>query len=169
MTVDVGSKLKLRPARSSDLGAMVDLVNDEIRLGTASWTSAPRTQEYMARWIVERTGQGFPVIIAETDRVVGVAAYTTFRKGDGYRNTVEHSIYVAPKARRQGIATALISRLVEQAKADGLHRMIGCISADQEASIRLHKQLGFREVGRLPEVGRKFDRWLDLVMMMRNL
>lgn len=123
----------------------------------------------MARWIVERTGSGFPVIIAETDRVVGVAAYTAFRKGEGYRTTVEHSIYVAPEARRMGIATALIKRLVEQATTDGLHRMIGCISADQEASIRLHKQLGFREVGRLPEVGRKFDRWLDLVMMMRNL
>ncbi|MBY8976612.1 N-acetyltransferase [Rhodobacteraceae bacterium NNCM2] len=173
MTVNVSSKLelkpKLRPARSSDLAALADLVNYEILNGTASWTDKPHTQEYMANWIVERTGSGFPVFVAELDEVVGVASYSSFRKGDGYRHTVEHSIYVAPKARRQGIATALISRLIDQAVADGHHRMIGCISSDQEASIRLHKDLGFKEVGRLTEVGRKFDRWLDLVMMMRNL
>lgn len=169
VTVIVDNKLTLRPARSSDLRALSDLVNNEIRTGTATWNEKPRSQEYMARWIVERTGSGFPVLIAEYDDVVGVASYCTFRKADGYKHTVEHTVYVSPDHRRQGIATALIERLVEQARTDGYHRMIGGISADQDASLKLHETLGFYETGRLREVGRKFDRWLDLVLMMRDL
>ncbi|MEM7671416.1 MAG: N-acetyltransferase family protein, partial [Pseudomonadota bacterium] len=152
--MDVDNRLLLRPARSSDLRALADLVNYEIRNGTATWTEKPRSQEYMARWIVERTGSGFPVLVAEKDEVVGVAGYSSFRNGEGYRHTVEHSIYVSPEHRRQGIATALLERLIAHAISDGHHRMIGGVSADQEGSLEMHRRIGFYEAGRLKEVGR---------------
>ena len=168
--VTVDNQWKLRPARSSDLGSLAALLNEEIETGTASWTLTPKTNEEMARWIVERTGAGYPVIVAqdETD-VLGFASYGPFRRGDGYRHSVEHTVYVSPKARRRGVASALLERLIAQAIVDGHHRMIGAISSDQTASIRLHERMGFKEVANLPEVGRKFDRWLDLVLMLREL
>ncbi|MEM8793266.1 MAG: N-acetyltransferase family protein [Pseudomonadota bacterium] len=169
MTVTATNPVRVRPARSSDLSSLADIVNHEIQTGTASWSETPRSQEYMARWIVDRTGAGYPVYIAEEDRVLGVAGYGPFRKGEGYRFTVEHSIYVTPEARGRGIAKQLLHRLIEHAREDGLHRMVAAISGDQDRSIGLHKHMGFREVGRLPEIGFKFDRWLDLVFMVRDL
>ena len=170
MTAEVDNDWHLRPARSSDLGSLADLLNGEIETGTASWTLTPKTHEEMARWIVERTGAGYPVIVAqEGTRVVGFASYGPFRRGEGYRHTVEHTVYILPEARRQGLAAALMNRLIDQAIADGHHRMIAAISSDQEPSIRMHERMGFRRVGDLPEIGRKFDRWLDLVLMVREL
>ncbi|MEM1277788.1 MAG: N-acetyltransferase family protein [Pseudomonadota bacterium] len=166
----VPNALRLRPARSSDLASLTEIVNHEIETSTASWSETPRSQEYMAKWVVDRTGSGYPVFVAEqADEVIGVAGYTAFRNGDGYRFTVEHSVYVRPGHRRKGVATGLVQRLIEQAKADGLHRMVGGISADQEGSLGLHQKLGFQEVGRLSQVGFKFERWLDLVFMVREL
>lgn len=126
----------------------------------------------MARWVVDRTGSGFPVFVAEDDdedEVIGVAGYTQFRSGEGYRYTVEHSIYVSPKARRRGVATGLLERLIEQAQKDGLHRIVAAVSGDQALSMELHEKMGFRVAGRLSEVGFKFDQWLDLVFMVREL
>lgn len=160
----------LRPASSSDLGPLAELLNAEILSGTASWASRPKTEEEIAKWIVERTGAGFPVIVAEADdHVLGFGSFGPFRRGDGYRHTVEHTIYVAAAHRRKGVARALLSRLISQAEKDGVHRMIAAISSDQIASISLHEGFDFRRVGLLPEAGRKFDRWLDLVLMMRSM
>ncbi|MEM0943026.1 MAG: N-acetyltransferase family protein [Pseudomonadota bacterium] len=160
----------LRAARSSDLVSLTGLLNHEIETGTASWTSVPKSQETMAQWIVERTGAGFPVVVAEDDAtVLGYGSYGPFRTGEGYGKTVEHTVYVSPSARRSRIATRLMERLISQAKDDGYHRMVGVISADQEGSLALHRALGFREVGHLPEVGHKFGRWLDLKMLVLPL
>lgn len=161
--------LTLRPARSSDLRSLAQLLNQEILTSTASWTTEPKSEETMAKWIVERTGAGFPVLVAVEDEVCAYGSYGPFRAGGGYGKTVEHTIYVSPDHRRRGIASQLIERLVSQAKIDGHHRMIGAISADQHASVQLHQRMGFHEVGHLPEVGRKFDKWLDLVFMMKDL
>lgn len=163
------TELKIRPARSSDLGSLASLLNDEIESGTASWNLSPKSEEEMARWIVERTGAGYPVVVAQDQAILGFASYGPFRNGAGYRHTVEHTVYVRPDARRRGVASALLERLIKQAAEDGHHRMIGGISADQAASIELHRRMGFRQVGELHEVGRKFDRWLDLTFMMRDL
>jgi phosphinothricin acetyltransferase len=124
----------------------------------------------MARWFAERRASGFPVIVAEEGgEVLGYAAYGPFRAGEGYAQTVEHSVYVARRARGRGIARLLMQRLIARARAAGLHRMVGGVSADQTASLALHRSLGFAEQGRLSEVGVKRGRRLDLVLMVLAL
>ena len=110
------------------------------------------------------------MLVAEEDgRIVGYASYGPFRRGEGYRLTVEHTVYVARDARRRGVARALMTALIAEARAAGLHRMIGGVSADQEASMALHRALGFVEAGRLAQVGLKHGRWLDLALMQLDL
>ena len=160
----------LRDAVAGDLEAIAAILNREITGGTASWAETPRTPGEMARWLEERRAGGFPVIVAEAGgEVLGYASYGPFRAGEGYRETVEHSVYVARAARGRGIARLLMERLIARARAAGLHRMVGGVSADQAASIGLHRKLGFAEEGRLREVGIKRGRRLDLVFMVLAL
>lgn len=160
----------LRDAAAGDLDAIAEILNQEILSGTASWRDTPWSATDMARWLDERQGLGFPVIVAEEGgEALGYASYGPFRAGEGYAQTVEHSVYVARRARGRGIARLLMARLIERARAAGLHRMIGGVSADQRASLELHRRLGFVEEGRLGEVGVKRGRRLDLVFMVLAL
>lgn len=160
----------LRDAGAEDLEALAAILNHEILTGTASWSETPRSAAEMARWLEARRGAGFPVIVADSGgEVVGYASYGPFRAGEGYARTVEHSVYVARVARGRGIARLLMERLIARARAAGLHRMVGGVSADQAASLALHRRLGFEEQGRLSEVGIKHGRRLDLVLMVLAL
>ena len=162
--------LTIRDATEADLPAITALLNHSIATSTSSWAVRPKTEADMADWLDARRRNGFAALVAERDGVfLGHGAYGTFRATDGYALTVEHSIYVSPEARGQGVGAALIEALVDRATAMGFHAMIGCIGSENAASLRLHARLGFREVGRLPEIGRKFDRWLTLVLMIRHL
>jgi len=160
----------LRNAEPGDLAAIAEIINREIRSGTASWTETPKTVDDMARWFDDRVALGFPVLVAEDGgAVLGYASYGPFRAGEGYRETVEHSVYVARAARGRGIARLLMERLIAAARAAGLHRMVGGISADQPARIDLHRKLGFEEQGRLKGVGVKRGKRLDLALMVLAL
>lgn len=160
----------LRPATDADLPAITAIMNAAIARTTAVWSETPMTLADMRSWLGARGAGGFPVIVAEdAGAPVGYGSYGTFRSRDGYRLTVEHSVHVAETARGRGIGTALVERLIAEATAAGLHTMIGGIDGSNAGAIRLHQRLGFREVGRLPEVGRKLGRWLDLVLMQRLL
>lgn len=124
----------------------------------------------MRAWLDARRGKGLPVIVAEEEgAVVGYASYGPFRAGEGYTLTVEHSVYVAAAARGRGIASALMRALIAEARRAGLRRMVGGVSADQAASLALHRRLGFEEQGRLGGVGTKMGRSLDLVLMVLPL
>ena len=160
----------LRDADLDDMAAIADILNPEIRSGTASWTETPKALGDMARWHGARLAQGCPVLVAElAGKVIGYASYGPFRAGEGYRETVEHSVYVAADARRGGIARQLIARLIAHARAAGMHRMVGAVSADQPASMALHRALGFQEQGRLEGVGLKRGTRLDLAFMVLTL
>ena len=160
----------LRDAEAGDLAAIGEILNCEIRSGTASWTETPKTTEDMTRWFGERMARGHPVLVAEAGgEVLGYASYGPFRAGEGYRGTVEHSVYVARSARGKGIARLLMERLIDRARAEGLARMVGGISADQLASMGLHRKLGFEEQGRLKGVGFKRCKRLDLALMVLAL
>ena len=160
----------LRDAEPGDLPAIAEILNFEIRSGTASWTESPKTADDMTRWFDERIARGHPVLIAEDGgEVLGYASYGPFRAGEGYRDTIEHSVYVARAARGRGIARLLMERLIAQARAVGLVRMVGGVSADQSSSLGLHRKLGFIEQGRLKGVGIKRGKRLDLVLMVLAL
>lgn len=162
--------LILRDARPDDLAAIATILNREIRDGTASWTETEKTDADMARWYEERRARGFPVLVAEeAGEVVGYASYGQFRAGEGYRETVEHSVYVAGRARGRGISKRLMERLIAEARKAGMHRMVGGVSADQAASVGLHRALGFEEQGRLKGVGLKRGKRLDLALMVLAL
>ncbi|MEM9726067.1 MAG: N-acetyltransferase family protein [Pseudomonadota bacterium] len=130
----------------------------------------------MGLWVEARRAAGFPVLVAEnaapaptTSVALGYASFGPFRPHAAYARTVEHSVYVSSSVRRRGVGQALLKALITRAKAAGAHAMIGGLEAGNIASVALHESHGFEEVGRLPEVGRKFDRWLTLVLMQRRL
>jgi phosphinothricin acetyltransferase len=162
--------MHIRELTDADLGAMTSIYNDAVLHTTAIWNDTTVDVDNRRAWVALRRSLGYPVLVAEIDgTVAGYATFADFRAFDGYRFTVEHSIYVDSTFRRRGIARALLPVLVETARAIGKHAMLGAIAADNEASIRLHAEAGFVETGRLPQVGRKFDRWLDLVFMQKIL
>lgn len=165
--------LIVRPAdakRHQDVAGITQIYNDAVLHTTAIWNDTVVDEENRRLWIEERNAQGFPVLVAvENDEILGYATFGPFRPHDGYRHTVENSIYVRSDQRRRGIAAELMPPLIAAARELGIHAMIAGIEAQNTASIRLHEHFGFEEVGRLPEVGRKFDRWLDLVFMQRTL
>ncbi|MCB1496498.1 MAG: N-acetyltransferase [Bauldia sp.] len=160
----------IRAADEDDLPAILAIYNDAVANTTAIWNDATVDLDNRRAWLATRRAQDYPVLVAVVaDEVVGYGSFGDFRAFEGYRFTVEHSIYVAEGARRRGIATALLTALIERAAVLGKHVMIGAIAADNEASLRLHEAHGFVETGRMPEVGTKFGRWLDLVFMQKRL
>ena len=159
-----------RPAAEADLTAILAIYNDAVKHTTAIWNDTIVDLDNRRAWLKARVGLGYPVLVGEEDGgVVAYGSFGDFRAFDGYRFTVEHSVYVTEGSRRRGVASVLLLALVEHATALGKHVMVAGIASENEASIRLHRKHGFVETGRMPEVGFKFGRWLDLVLMQRNL
>jgi len=162
--------ITLRDATATDMAAILPIYNDAVVNTTAVFDYAPRSLEAQQGWFTAKQEQQLPVLLAvEGDAVLGFASYGPFRPWPAYRHTVENAIYIAPERRGQGIGKLLLPALFARAQAAGMHAMIAGITADNAASLRLHAQLGFREAGRLTEVGWKFERWLDLVFMEKRL
>ncbi len=160
----------VHPASEADLSAILAIYNDAVKHTTAIWNDTIVDLDNRRAWLEARLRLGYPVLVGEEDdAVVAYGSFGDFRAFDGYRFTVEHSVYVAEGSRRRGVASALIVALTERAIALGKHVMIAGIASENEASIGLHRKHGFVETGRMPEVGFKFGRWLDLVLMQRKL
>jgi phosphinothricin acetyltransferase len=159
----------IRPASPADLPGILAIYNDAVVNSVAIWNDAVADLDNRRSWYEARLRQNYPVLVADDGEVVAYASFGDFRAFDGYRFTVELSVYVAKAARRRGIASALITALAGKAKALGKHVMVAGIAGENVESIRLHERLGFVESGRMPEVGYKFGRWLDLVFMQRKL
>jgi L-amino acid N-acyltransferase YncA len=158
--------MRVRDATEDDLPAILRIINDATRNTTAVWSLAETTLVARRAWWQERLAAGFPVLVAEDhDGVLGFASYGQFRPWEGYLHTVEHSVYVDEAARWRGVGRGLLGALIDRAAQTGKHAMVAGIEAGNLASIRLHETLGFTRAGTLTEVGRKFDRWLDLLFM----
>jgi L-amino acid N-acyltransferase YncA len=157
-------------AEERHLPEILEIYNDVIATTTAVYSEEPVTLESRVEWWKIRTGLHYPVLIASDGGVVlGFASFGDFRPWPCYRHTIEHSVHVRAGARNRGVGRALIKALFPRAVALGKHIMIGGVDADNAASIHLHRKLGFEPVAHLREVGRKFDRWLDLVFLQRAL
>lgn len=156
----------IRDANEADLAAILAIYNDAVRDTTAIFNETIVDLDNRRQWMAERQGQGLPVIVAVHEGLTaGYASYGPWRPHDGYRLTREHSVYVEKSCRGLGIGKALLEALIARARASGVHVLVGCIEAGNEGSIGLHESLGFRHVGTFREVGRKFDRWLDLACL----
>ncbi len=162
--------VELRDATEGDLPAIRDLYNALIATTTVAWRDDPSTLDEQARAFAGREAAGYPTLVAvEHGEVVGYTCCTTFRSDrfPGYRHTAELTVHVRGDRHGVGIGHALIEALVERARAIDLHVLVAAVDADNAASIRFHESLGFTQVARMPEVGRKFDRWLTLVLLQR--
>jgi L-amino acid N-acyltransferase len=151
--------------------AILNILNHAIVTSTALYDYQPRTLANMATWFsAKRTGD-FPVIgaVNELGELMGFASFGTFRAFPAYKYTVEHSVYVHHAHRGKGLGKALMNAVIEAAQAQGKHAMVGAIDAANEASLKLHADLGFERVGTMPQVGFKFGRWLDLALVQRVL
>jgi phosphinothricin acetyltransferase len=156
----------IRDCTPTDLDVVHALHVDAVLHSTAIWQDTPHPRASFDGWLAERQGGGYPVVVAEVDgTVAGYATYSQWRPHQGYRLTVEHSVYVVEAFRGRGIATTMMAELVARATAEGRHVMMAGICSTNTGSIALHERLGFTTVAVVPEVGRKFDRWLDLTLM----
>ena len=144
--------------------AILAIFNEAILHSTALYDYRPRTAESMVGWFQARQAGGFPVIGVESaaGELMGFASYGTFRAFPAYKYSVEHSVYVQKNHRGKGVGLALLEKLIEAARAQDLHVMIGAIDAANDTSIALHRKLGFAHAGTIRQAGFKFGRWLDL-------
>jgi L-amino acid N-acyltransferase YncA len=161
----------VRDATVADLPAISAIYNATIPTTTAAWTERPETLEERTAWFQRQRERGFATLVADdAGTVVGFSAFGDFRdttKWPGYDPVVELTIHVAESHWRRGVGRALLSELIARAHALGKTQIVAGIDGANEVSIRLHERLGFREVGRLPAIGTKFGRPLDLVLMQR--
>lgn len=163
--------LRLRPAIATDIAAITGLYGREVREGVATYELvAPDEAELARRW-QGLVAQGFPYLVAElAGRFAGYAYASTYRTREGYRWTVEDTVYVAPELHGRGIGRALLARLIAECEALGFRQMVAVIGdRSNVGSIVLHERLGFHTVGVFSSLGRKHGRWLDTVQMQRAL
>ena len=155
----------IRPGTLTDAPAISAIYNHSVLHSTATYQEVPESVDDRRAWLAAH-GPNHPVLVAEVDGVVaGWASLSPFHSRSAFRHTVESSVYIAETHQRQGLARALMHQLIDRAGPAGHHVILAIISADQTPSILLHQSLGFQVAGHLHEVGRKFDRWLDLVTM----
>jgi len=140
------------------------ILNDAIVHSTALYDYEPRTMSMMDDWFDAKAQGRYPVIgaVDGSDRLRGFATYGSFRDRPAYKYTVEHSVYVDRESQGRGMGRRLLARLIERARVQDYHSLIGGIDADNEVSIGLHRALGFTYCGEIREAGFKFGRWLDL-------
>ena len=163
--------MDIRDARPADAEGIAAIYNDAVTHTTAIWNDATVDAADRAAWIAARQASGYPVLVAvdQGDTVVGYASFGDWRPFDGYRHTVEHSVYVRSDQRGGGIGRALMLMLIERARGLGKHVMVAGVEAGNEGSLCLHERLGFEHAGTLRQVGTKFGAWLDLTFLQLTL
>ena len=156
----------VRPATRSDLTAILEIYNHAVLNTTATADYDPHTLAMRTLWYEERTAKGYAILVAEEgSEVLGWGALNPYHARIGYRFTCENSVYVAEAHRGEGVGKALLSALIHNARAKGLHTILAYIDSENEASVRLHSSFGFQVAGEVREAYTKFDRWLNLSIM----
>ncbi|MDV5356686.1 N-acetyltransferase [Kosakonia sp. SMBL-WEM22] len=162
--------MPIRYAVKEDCAAIAAIYNHAVINTAAIWNDQTVDADNRIAWFEARALLGYPVIVSEENGVVtGYASFGDWRAFDGFRHTVEHSVYVHPDHQGKGLGLALMERLIQEAKRIGKHVMVAGIEAQNQGSIHLHQKLGFTITGQMPQVGTKFGRWLDLTFMQLQL
>lgn len=161
---------QIRSFKVEDSSAILEIINDSILNTSFNYDYYPKSLEDIRAMFLEKIREGIPVLVCESEnQVCGYATFGKFRAKPGYSKTVEHSIYFKQGTQGKGMGTALLKQLIELTKKQGFHVMIAGMDSENHGSYRFHERLGFREVGRFPEVAFKFGKWLNLVFMQLNL
>lgn len=155
----------MRPAEAGDAEAIRAIRNHAVEHSTALWTRTPQSPAVGTAWLAAHLERGSAFVAESGGAVAGFAVWSPWRELDGYRHTVEDSVYVRDDRQGRGIGSALLAAVIASARAAGCHVLIADIEAGNIPSIRLHERFGFRHAGTVPEVGTKFGRWLDLTIM----
>lgn len=157
--------ISVRLATLDDAPSIMDIYNVEVAGHTSTFDLVPRTLDEQRRWIAQRSGAFSAVVALLDDEVVGFASLSPYKERAAYRTTVEDSVYVSRRHPRLGIGRTLMDHLVGIARDSGFHSVVARIEASGTASRSLHESCGFELVGVEREVGRKFNRWLDVAIM----
>jgi phosphinothricin acetyltransferase len=158
--------INIRPYKTDDTQAILAIINHNILHSTSLYDYNIRSYEQQKTILEEKINKNFPVIVAELDGiVVGFGMYSEFRFREAYQFTVEHSVYVSEDFQSKGIGKQLLQELINLARKQKLHTMIGVIDSENQSSVVFHEKFGFKTVGIIKESGYKFDRWLDSVLM----
>jgi L-amino acid N-acyltransferase YncA len=163
--------LAIRPSGEQDVDAITEIYGHHVLHSPATFEIEPPSRDEMARRRHDLVGKGFPYLVAtRAGDIVGYAYVAPYRPRPAYRNTVENSVYVRPGCERQGVGRALLRVLLADCERSGFRQVIAVIGDSANlASIGLHERSGFRLAGTLRSVGFKFGRWLDSVLMQRDL
>lgn len=163
-------EIKIRDYQKQDCSAVLAIINDAILHSTALYDYNVRNLITQETIFEEKLQKGFPVIVAEmNNEVIGFGYYSEFRFREAYKFTVEHSVYANKNYIGKGIGKLLLTELIERAKKQNLHTMIGVIDSENTNSIDFHKKFGFKEVGFIKESGFKFNKWLHSVIIQKML
>jgi L-amino acid N-acyltransferase len=161
--------VELRVARLDDAEAMRSIYNVEVETSTVTFDLVPRSLADQRAWLAARSGAHTALVADEGGAVVGFGSLSPYRDRPAYSTSVEDSVYIHREHQGRGVGRLLLTGLVDAAQASGFHAVFARIVGGHEASIGLHAALGFEIVGTEREVGRKFGRWLDVVIMERLL
>lgn len=162
--------LTIRAIEPRDYPRVLEIWRPVYRETTVTFASEEKTETSLPIYIETRRKAGRETFVAEDAGVLlGFASYDQFRGGDGYVHAMEHTIILAPEARGRGAGRALMQAVEDHARTAGAHVMVAGVSAENPGAVAFHAAVGYVETGRMPQVGRKFDRWLDLVLMQKML
>lgn len=162
--------LILRKATLEDLGQITDIYNYAIKNLTATFDEKEKTIEERKAWFERHQADKYPLVVAEEEGdILGWGSISPFRERSAYRFTGETSAYVRKGLQGQGIGTTILKKLIDLTRKSDLHTLVSLIADGNEASVRLHANLGFQIVGQIQEVGYKFDDWVDVLIMQKIL
>ena len=156
--------MNIRKAAPGDLPRLLEIYNDEVSTGTATFDTQPRSCEAGRRWMEAHSADGRPLCVAQEEgEILGYVSLSDYNPKAAYAGTVELSLYIARAHRGRGVGTALMEFILTYARShDSLHTVVSLITAGNDASLRLHERFGFRHMGTLYEAGYKFGRLLDV-------
>lgn len=162
--------MQIRDAEAEDGSVVAEILNHEIDTAPEIWLEAHVSPENRTQWIADRQSEGFPVLVAEEDgKVLGFGSFGPFRPYYGFRNTVEHLVYVSSAARGKGVGRSLLNALIEKARARAMKVIVGAVDAQNEGSLKLHQALGFIETGRMTRIGEKWGIRRTMVLFQKEL